>query len=409
MLSRIGMLLSCALLANPPVRAELKLSVDMAVVLAIENHPDLVAARSLVVEAQARLHEAGRLSNPEFEVEGEDGAGSDRRVSLGITQRFPLKGRLRFESQLSALEVERAELEVRDEERRVALETRRAYHELVAAKEERALIRRQCEWAETFTASLNAGLREGLVSGLEAERALLMAEKLRMAEISLESAGILASARLNRLLGWPVGTEVSVMEFLELPEALPEERRAEMRADLRLAELSVRIGETDVSWAKASRLDDLGVGLFVEEERDAGTSETLTGLRLKVPLPLWRNGKGNVAEKEAARVRRDRQKEALRYAVGQEVLTTYRVMATHYRAASLSRDKLVIAAQRQVVEAETLFGRGELDLQSVFQVRELLVGMEVSALAERRAYFLAHSDWLAALGVTDNTSMKESP
>jgi outer membrane protein TolC len=176
-----------------------------------------------------------------------------------------------------------------------------------------------------------------------------------------------------------------------------------IRPDLELAELSVRAGKTEVSLAKATRWDDFGIGLFVEGERfrdepEGIEPEALVGVRFNLPLPLWQNGSGKVAEKQAAQERKNRQLEALRLSVKNEALTAHQVMNANYRAAALLRDKILPSARQIAADTEAAHGRAEVDAQSVFRARERLVGIELSAVEARKKFFQSYSEWLGALG-----------
>lgn len=386
-------------------QAEMPVTAESSAKLARERNPDLVAARGLIDEAEARVRTTGRLSNPELGTEIAGGQDFEGRVSIGITQRFPMTSRLRLERELSAFEVDMARLEVRERERQIAVAARSAFYELAAAEASIVLARQQTALADDFAKSIAQGNTEGFGSELDVQQAALAADLLRGREDVLRSEVIRASARLNGLIGRPADTELLVKESLVLPKAIPASRAMGLRSDLQLAELALRAGATDVSLAKAKRWDDVGVGLFVEGERfrdEPGgiEPEALVGIQFSVPLPFWQNGEGQVAEKEAALKRKAQQLEALRFAVRNESLAAYQVMSARYRAAAQVAEKLVPAARKQVADAESAYGRAELDIQRVFLARDRLSEIESAALEARKDYFNSYSDWLGTLGET---------
>jgi outer membrane protein TolC len=386
-----------------PAAAGLSLTAGAAAKMAAEKNPEIVAARNLVAEAQGRQRRTGRLPNPELETEIAGGQDFEGRVSVGITQRFPLTARLRIERELSSVDVEMARFEVQERQRQIAVAARTACYELVAARASMALARQQTALADAFAKSMGDGISQGFRSGLDGQQAVLAADILRSSEESLRSEEIRAVARLNSLLGRPADAALSVNESLNLPKAIPSSKLVGTRPDLQLAELSVRAGATDVSLAKASRWDDVGIGIFVEggrfrDEPGGIEPEALIGVQFLVPLPFWQNGAGRVAEKEAAQQRKTQQMDALRFAVRNEALSAYQVMSARYRAAAQVADKLVPAARQQVSDAEGAYWRAELDIQRVFSARERLAEIESAALDARKNYFLSYSEWLGALG-----------
>ena len=386
-----------------PAGAQIPLTAEAAAKMAGEQNPEIVAVKNLIAEAQGRTRVTGRLPNPELKTEVAGGQDFEGRVSIGITQRFPITARLRMERKLSAIDVEMARLEVQARQRQIEIAARTACYELAAARSSIALARQQTALADAFSKSIVDGVSQGFGSGLDGQQAVLAAEILRSSEEFLRGEEIRTAARLNSLLGRPADAAISVDESLDLPKAIPSRKLVGMRPDLQLAELSVRAGATDVSLAKANRWDDVGIGVFVEGERfrdepDGIEPEALIGVQFSVPLPFWQNGAGKVAEKEAAQMRKTQQMDALRFAVQNEAISAYLVMSARYRAAAQVADKLVPAARQQVTDAEGAYGRAELDIQRVFSARERLSQIESAALEARKNYFLSYSEWLGALG-----------
>jgi cobalt-zinc-cadmium efflux system outer membrane protein len=373
------------------------------VALAIKGNKELAAARFLVQEAEGRARGAGNLANPELEAEVAAGQDFEGRIVAGIMQRFPLTGRLRLERKLSDLDMQMAGLEVREKEWQLNLAVRKAFYDLAAAHEALAISSRQAELAEAFTKTVAEGVDAGFRSKLDLQEAKLSASNLQAKAETLRGFEMESSARLSEWLGLPADTSFTLNQKLSLPRFVPASRPAAMRADLELAEMAVRSGETHVSLSKATSWDDVGVGVFVEGERfrDDPTGiepEALAGLKLSIPLPLWQNGSGKVTEKEAARHRMSARLESLRFAVQNQILLTYRVMSLRFRSASEFGTKVLPTANEHIRDCEAAYGRGEVDLQAVFRARDRLAEIELSDLEARKAYFLAYSEWLSALG-----------
>lgn len=391
-----------------PLRADstrIPLTADSAVALAIKGNKDLAAARFLLQEAEGRARGSGLLSNPELEAEVAAGQDFEGRVAAGIMQRFPLTGRLRLEKKLSHLDVQMAGLEVREKEWQLALAVRRAFYELAAAREALAISSRHAELAEAFTQTVAGAVDAGFRSKLDLQEAKLSASDLQTKAESLRGLEMESSARLSEWLGLPADAALVINQNLSLPKSVPASKPAGNRADLELAEMAVRAGETGVSLSKATSWDDVGVGVFVEGERfrDNPTGiepEALAGLKLSIPLPLWQSGSGKVAEREAARKRLSAKWESLRFAVQNQILSTHRLLSLRFRSASEFGAKVLPTASEHVRDCEAAYSRGEVDLQAVFRARDRLAEIELSDLEARKAYFLAHSEWLAALGET---------
>ena len=399
-LLRIGTLLT---LSAACASAELVLTADSAVRLAREKNPELRAARTLVAEAEGRARRTGRLTNPELEAEVAGGQNFEGRVAVGLTQRFPLSARLRLERNLSALDIARARLEVRQKELQLALAARAAFYELASIREAVSLAGRQVDAAKKIAESLQGSATEGFTSRLDAGQAALAGEGFVAAREALRAEEALAAGRLATLLGRKDDTPFLIKDSLALPEMLPANRSLGFRPDLALAEMAVHAGAADVSLAQASRWEDVGVGVFVEGERfrdepEGIAPEALVGVRFSVPLPLWKNGSGAIAEKQAAAERQKQLLESLRLTALNQALAAHRAMAARYRAASLADTRVLPSARKQVSDSEAAYQRGELDLPSLFLARERLATFETAALEARKKFHLALSEWLTAVG-----------
>jgi outer membrane protein, heavy metal efflux system len=383
--------------------ADLVLTADSAARLARERNPELLAAWALVAEAESRARGSGRLRNPEVDLEVAGGQDSEGRAFAGLTQRFPLTARLRLERNLSALDLERARLEVRQKELQLAMAAREAFYELAGIREALSLAGRQIEAAKEIAESLTSSATEGFTSSLDAGQAALAGEGFAATQEALRAEEALAAGRLATLLGRSADTTFSIKDSLALPRTLPANRSIGFRPDLKLAEVAVQSGAADVSLAEAARWEDVGIGLFVEGERfrdepDGIEPEALVGVRLSIPLPLWQNGSGKVAEKQAAVERQKQLLESLRLSALNQALAAHRAMSAQYRAASLADTMVLPAARKQVAETESAYQRGELDMQTLFVARERLAAFEASALEARKKFHLAHSEWLTAVG-----------
>jgi len=75
-------------------------------------------------------------------------------------------------------------------------------------------------------------------------------------------------------------------------------------------------------------------------------------------------------------------------------------MSLRFRSAFEFGAKILSTASEYILDCEAAYGRGEVDLQAVFRARDRLAEIELSDLEARKAYFLAYSEWLGALGET---------
>jgi cobalt-zinc-cadmium efflux system outer membrane protein len=388
---------SGALAAEP-----LRLDPAGAARLALSRNLELQAARQVLNEAAARARGAGRLANPELGLEVAGGRDFEGRVEVGLTQWFPVTARLRWERRLSELELAMARCEVAGRELDIAAAAQTALVDLAAAREAVQLAFRQSGVAKTEAETLRKQAEEGFVSRTEAGSTALAVDEIGVQGVAMQADESLAAAKLATVLGLSA-EENFVVQNLALPTALPGKISPPPRPDLQLAELALEAGDADVQVARASRWQDIGVGIFAEGERNRDEPEGiepegLLGMRATVPLPIWQDGRARVEEKKAGRARRERHLAALRLAIQNETSAAWRAMKIRYEAARKSEAEILPAARKNLADYEAARARGEADAAQVFRARERLAGLERADIEARKAFFLARIQWLHATG-----------
>ena len=276
---------------------------------ALERNPDVLAAGAMVEEAQARPAQVTALPEPTVSVlytnEGwAPTLGTNEFTTLGFlwTQELPGKGKRAGRGEVARLEASLAEAQLARVRLSVAGAVRRAYHELIHARELLGLLREQ----ESLLAIVSESARERYAVGQGAQTDVLrvQAERIRLGQMRAErvAAESVQLAELNRLLARPPGTPLatdthpalrpiagSLDELLAEAEALsPELRAARHRIEQDQASLALarRLGQVD--WSVQGGYQNRG-GL-------PGMWQAGVGVR----LPLWRgSAQAGVAEADA--------------------------------------------------------------------------------------------------------------
>lgn len=405
-------LLATLAVAEPPTP-------EAATRLALQNHPELAAARALVAEAEAGASGLGRLPNPEFETEFALGDEERGRFEIGLNQRFPRSSRLRLERVVAAESVALARLEIAVREAEVAARVREALIDHAAARAAVALAEKQAALAREFAESQAAQAGAGQLSALDAAQARFAAREIELSLLDLRAEADAAAAQLAAALGREVGAEARAMDDanansnttdpetplvdLSLPAAPAEARSPAARADLQLAERALAAGEAEVSLARFSGQDDFSAGLFVEGEQDtdafgSNERELKVGLRFSFPLPVRDVAAPAVASKQAARRRLALERDALAAAARREAAVTAAALRSRHAAALALAGELLPAAREHLAATDAAYRRGEIEIAQVFRARERLAEIERSDLAARQAYHLAVVRHLAATG-----------
>lgn len=409
-LVQIFLLLVPLLLSTGSQAAAITFTLESAVRHALTNNADLAAARLAVDEARSRLELAGRWSNPELETEIKPNVGGrEGSFTVGFSQKFPLTSRLRRERTLSRAQVAVAEAEVREFERRLALEVRTAGVRLIALESHASLKAKQLENSRALGAALRKLVTTG--EGGELAAAQLDLESAQLATLGLQADAERAelAGHLRLLLALPPDAGLRLDEPLDDPMSVSDSAvDPAKRTDYLAAQARIEAARRNVELAQAQRWEDVSIGLFGEVERwkddPVGMkTEGMVGLRISLPLPLWNQGRGAEAEAAVAANRREKETEALARRIRSEAAISRDQMNAAARLAKSVAEDLLPKARQIEERLAKLHSEGQAPFTDVLRARERRLQLEASALDARRDYHLARVRHQAATGQTLST------
>lgn len=381
--------------------AEVTVTAESAVTLALPRNPELIAARLTIAEAEARVAGAGRLDNPEFEAELAAGKERQNSIELALTQRFPVTARLRLEKEVSRLEVEKAKAEVALREWQIGSEARIAVIQHIAAREALELAQTQVETATKLANFTTARVQEGQASSLEAGIAALEKRRLE-ASVATNTVELgKAAAELASLIGVTEPGEIRSQGNMAIPAALRGHDHI-VPPTVSVAVASVEVGKREIALAEARRWQDVGVGVFIQRERSVDEpegigTEPFGGIRFSIPLPLWNDGKAVVQEKVAASERLEAELAAAQIKAENVAHAAHEEMKLRHGIALELNGELLSLARKQVEEHEAAYAKGEIGFDEVYRARERLTALEITALEARKEYHLSRARWMAGM------------
>jgi cobalt-zinc-cadmium efflux system outer membrane protein len=366
------------------------------------SHPALRAARLELEEAKGRQLGAGRPANPvaglEYQSESEL---SPSALTFSIDQTFPLTNKLRLEKSLSVQQVRAAGLEIQDAERRLVLEAETHAVQLLILDRKRALGAQQMELANRLARFAEEKVSSGEVSALDATQARVYAQQIRFEtrKWDTERIGLLGS--LQPMLGLSPHDHLTVtgdLPPINLPSAPSD---GQHRPDLLLAQSRAEAAETESELASKNQWPEVTAGIFTAQEaQDVGTNRrehtSFNGIRLSVPLPLWNQNQGEIAEKAAAAERARLQREALRQTVAVEAETARKEMLAQAQLLRDTQETLMPLLATQSKDLAKSYESGQTNQLTLIEAAEQRLKLEVSALEVERDFHLARLRYEAA-------------
>lgn len=386
---------------SPGLPHESALSIEAAIRESLQNNRDLGAAYFVIDEARARLVQAGLWPNPALELSGAHDAPfaneGEYVVSIGFEQRFPVAGRLARARDLARVDVAVALAEVRDAVRRLIGEAQTAFYDVLILNQQAAihdeLIRIDRELVEVSEARVK--LAE--VSTLDVNTARLELQRLELERQVFATQAAAKTAELNRLLGRLPDAPLSPTGEIrpEPPVALPalREEALRRRPDLQQAALSADRALAELRLAKAERWEDWTVGVGYDRDRQVITgapsqsADQLLGLRLSVPLPVWNQNQGRIAEAGARERQATSRVAALELTILSEIESALRRVADFGRVADSYHAGVAPLSDRTVKVAQDAYRQGLTSVTQVVQLQRQQTELRAAyleALAQQR-------------------------
>lgn len=261
----------------------------------------LAAADGARREAASPFINNPELSGEATRLRAPDGTATEWKA--GISQSFEIGGQQgrRREAAAAALDALRAEID--DARRQARADAAARFFAVLAAQRRLQVERRSVELFDQTAQAVARRRAAGEDTRLDANVALIEAERARNASARVAEQLIDARVELATVLQLPVATMPEVAGEISAPPAaalaynldqlqaaareLPRQRALAARQDAAQARLEV---------ARAGRYPDVTVGVHVGREGPAGARERVATLALSVPLPIFKRNDAAIGE-----------------------------------------------------------------------------------------------------------------
>jgi outer membrane protein TolC len=302
-----------------------------------------------------------------------------------------------------------AEHSSRDTRDLVVLAVGGSYLQVVAAAARVESARAQLETARAVFAQATRQNEAGVNARIDVDRSQVELQSQRLRLISLETD--LASQKLafGRLLGLPLGQDLTLtttMEYTPNPELSLTRALVTAfasRADLQAAEAQVRAARQAREAARAQYFPAFAVnGSWGVAGENPGQANGVFSLFASVDVPIWTSGRisANVASAEAAYAQRRAEYDDARGRVDVEVRTAFlRLVATNEQVAVANSNRAL--AQSTLRQARDRFAAGVADTVEVVQAQETVASAELDYISS------LYSHYLAKLGLARSTGNSE--
>lgn len=400
-------------------------SSDDLVRRALASNTDLAATRLDVERARARIRQAGLRPNPTIDFEQMTGkftgSAGERETSIGFALPLEINGQRQKRVNLAQAELEAAEAEVADRERRLMAEVRTAYAEALASIRELEITEGLNNLDLQTARIVEARVTEGESAPLELNLLRAEVDRLKSRRALVEGRLRATLLRLKFLAGISPEESLRVREDLTAPAlykpptsleaALDIALRA--RPDVRLARLTEKVAEAGLELARAQSRPDVTAFTKYSTNRSVFDNTPVGVLRDKdkvlsfgvsVSIPLFNRNQGGKAEAGTAIAQAQHRREFIEQLVRAEVASAYARYEAAQSALNIFEQGVLARSTENIKSMRGAYELGAVRMTELLSEQRRLLDSQreyTEALTER---YKALADLLSAMGAPANPS-----
>ena len=362
--------------ARPMTPRAPALTLDRALALVDERHPELAQARARPSAASIRALQAGRLPNPNLlgrmeSAPFEGRTTGDAEYLAGLSQRLPVGGRLGAARDADRLDAERLrrELEVRHFDIRSRVHG--AFATALFAQEVARLQADLRDLARRAAVVLRVRRDAGDATADDLARVEMEEARARLIEDKAQGLRELAFVGLAQAVGDPelripsvVGVLESTFEMPTLESVLAELERG---PQAEFARSDVEAARARIDLARVERIPDVTLDLLYR--RIGATDTDAFDVGLTIPLPIFDRNQGRLREARAERREAEARARTVRGDSVRRIREAHVRLSESVGHARLVRDEILPRAETVLQAAEARHAAGDLSLADLIPIR----------------------------------------
>lgn len=407
-LSTVTTLAGAAALDQPPLisvatlqaqSAEASLTLGAAVQWALENHPELSAARREIEAAKGARTQAGAYPNPSLSVEVEDLRRDSRTTTVLLSLPIELGGKraARMAAAERGIDVARAQLDTRQAELRANVTA--AFFAALTSQERVRLAQDSLDLALAGSQAAQKRVTAGKVSPVEETRAKVAEANVRLELIQAQGELQTHLQALRTLLAGGGDFDVldgSALSLPVLPSLDAMEQRIANAPALRQARLEVRRLAALADLESAKRVPDITLSAGIQRAQDPSRNQAVIGL--SVPLPLFDTNRGNIAEAVSRRYQAEDQARAAELRLRGDVAVARQLHRTASSEVATFEADILPGAQSAYEATRQGFELGKFGYLEALDAQRTLLQARAQHLRSVASVYRAASDLDLLLG-----------
>lgn len=354
---------------------------------ALDQNPELQDAEAAVAAARGERRAAGQWKNPEITAEyGEkrvshgagvlDAKGNAQRY--GFQQTFEFLGKASLRKAIADRNIRLAELALEQMRQSVATRARILAVQWVAADREAIATEDVADRSDTLVEMLSGRAITGVQSLLDQK--IIEASMVNLRTMAREALERRDEARiaLNMLCGRSANDPLEVKMPLRPPASPGDwkslyEKTQETNLDLKSREVEIERAEKTLGQARLGAAPDITVGPFLSKE-NAPEQESVIGMGISFPLPLWDSHRGQTdvarAALSSARARQAQTRRETEHELARAYAAYTRAVEQLQKTPPRQLEKLAHAAEL----ADRHYRLGVISVQTYIEMQDQYLG-----------------------------------
>ena len=350
------------------------LTLASAVQLALENNPEISAARREIDAAQGARTQAGAYQNPTLSLEVEDVRRDSRTTTVVLSQPFELGGKRAARMAVAERTVDLAGAQLATRQAGLRASVTAAFFAALVAQERVRLAQTALELASIGSQTAGKRVLSGKVSPVEEIRAKVAEANVRLELVQAQGELQTSLQELRALTAHSVHIEVLDGNVLALPmlpaQAALQERMAQAPM-LRQAQLEVRRLGALATLENTKRVPDITVSAGVQRAQDQGRSQAVIGI--SVPLPFFDTNRGGIAEALGRRDKAEDEARSVELRLLADVAAALQRHATARAEVQALQSEILPGAQSAFDAARKGFELGKFDYLETLDAQRTLL------------------------------------
>lgn len=373
------------------------------------NNPHIRAARLRINEAQGRVTQSGRLTNPSLGVGlNKTFPGSEAEMELSFSQQFPITNRLSLEKRISRKQLAIANEEVLAVQQGFSKKAQLTAIDILTNRQKQALFDEQLSTLQQLADFITDAAKKGELSVLDANQTNVAIATLKAAKERLKIEEQISISTLKTLIGLPHTASLKLNGSLPAVGAISKTFTPSNLPTYRAKLLEIEQAQQVVALEKARRYGDIETSAFTslnraEDAPEGLNNEGIVGVGVKIPLQIYDKNEGNIQQAQATAERLSREKSALALDLQQNANTHHTQLQSWLQQYNQVSNELIPLAQENTKQLDQAYRAGQSPFTSLLQARSQLLDLQAQKLEHLSSFHKARVRYFAATGNPDRS------